>query len=256
MPMHWRSDCFSTNRRHPVNPSTRPAKLAEQIKNIKSRRNRAELRRRPLGRADVIFSEIFVETDVDDCPPWFAVYVKAKHEKTVATMLSGKGHEIFLPTYRRHHKRSKHFDLPLFPGYVFCRFEVSKTLPVISTPGVLSIVGNGRTPQPISEDEIESVRRMMHSGLYPCPWPYVAKGHQVCLTSGPLRGLQGLIVDTSQEKWLVVSLDILRRSVAVKLDRDSIVVNRSSTDAAKPQNQEISERTAGSRHQVVSTQPL
>jgi len=171
-----------------------------------------------------------VHTQDDQSLPWFALYVKPKHEKTVTTLLGGKGLETFLPTYRRHHKRSKHFDLPLFPGYVFCRCESSKMLPVVSTPGVFLIVGNGRTPEPISEVEIGSIRRMIGSGTDPCPWPYVAEGNEVCVTSGPLRGMQGLMVDTSQEKWLVVSLNLLRRSVAVKLDRDSIVVDSSANE--------------------------
>lgn len=173
-----------------------------------------------------------MHTQDDQSLPWFALYVKPKHEKTVTTLLGGKGLETFLPTYRRHHKRSKHFDLPLFPGYVFCRCESSKMLPVVSTPGVFLIVGNGRTPEPISEAEIGSIRRMIGSGTDPCPWPYVAEGNEVCVTSGPLRGLQGLMVDTSQEKWLVVSLNLLRRSVAVKLDRDSIVVDSSANESA------------------------
>lgn len=105
-------------------------------------------------------------------------------------------------------------------------------LPVVSTPGVFLIVGNGRTPEPISEVEIGNIRRMIGSGTDPCPWPYVAEGNEVCVTSGPLRGLQGLMVDTSQEKWLVVSLNLLRRSVAVKLDRDSIVVDSSANESA------------------------
>jgi transcriptional antiterminator RfaH len=172
-----------------------------------------------------------VHTQSDERPPWFALYVKAKHEKTVATLLGGKGLETFLPTYRRHHKKSKHFDLPLFPGYVFCRFESTKMLPVISTPGVFLVVGNGQTPEPISEAEIGNIRRMILSGTDPCPWPYVAEGNEVCVTSGPLRGLQGLIVDTSQEKWLVVSMNLLHRSVAVKLHRDSVVVDPSASDS-------------------------
>jgi transcription antitermination factor NusG len=167
----------------------------------------------------------------DECPPWFALYVKPKHEKIVATLLGGKGLETFLPTYRRHHKKSKHFDLPLFPGYVFCRCDSTRMLPVLSTPGVFLVVGNGRTPEPISEAEIGNIRRMILSGTDPCPWPYLAEGNEVFVTSGPLRGLQGLIVDTTQEQWLVVSLNLLHRSVAVKLHRDSVVVDASASDS-------------------------
>lgn len=163
-----------------------------------------------------------MQTSFGACRPWFAVYVKARHEKSVAIALEGKGHETFLPTYRRPWKGSKQFDLPLFPGYVFCRLELSRTLPVVSTPGVFTIVGNGRYPQPISEEVVGTVRKMVQSGLSPWPWPYVATGDQIFLTAGPLRGLSGVIVDARNEKWLVVSVDLLRRSIAVKVDRDCV----------------------------------
>jgi transcription antitermination factor NusG len=154
--------------------------------------------------------------------PWFAVYVKPRHEKSVALILKGKGLDSFLPTYTRRHCDSKKFELPLFPGYVFCRLDVSKTLPVMTTPGVFSIVGNGHAPQVIPDTEIEQIRRMLGSGPMPHPWPYISAGQQVLLESGPLRGLEGVVVDASDERWLVVSVHLLRRSVAVKMERASL----------------------------------
>jgi transcription termination/antitermination protein NusG len=153
--------------------------------------------------------------------PWFAVYVKYRHEKTTALALKSKGYESFLPTYVKVH-RNKKFELPLFPGYVFCRFETSNTLPVLTIPGVFSIIGKGRDPEPISEVDIEAIRRMVGSGLTLCPWPYVFRGQEVRLTSGPMRGIQGVVVDASNERWLVVSVQLLQRSVAVKVERESI----------------------------------
>lgn len=84
-------------------------------------------------------------------------------------MLQAKGYEAFLPTYRHRVKYNKNFDLPLFPSYVFCRIELSSRLPVITTPGVFSIVGNRPEPEPISEQEAEGVRRMLESGFMPIP---------------------------------------------------------------------------------------
>jgi transcription antitermination factor NusG len=92
-------------------------------------------------------------------------------------------------------------------------------LSIVTTPGVFAIVGNGRSPQPISEEEIGVVRQMVRSGLSPSAWPYVTPGDQIVLTAGPLRGLPGLVVDTSNEKWLIVSVHLLQRSIAVKVDR-------------------------------------
>jgi transcription termination/antitermination protein NusG len=154
---------------------------------------------------------------------WFAVYVKHRHEKTTAFALRSKGYESFLPTYHKVRRRDgKKFELPLFPGYVFCRLEPSNTLLVVTTPGVFSIVGNGQRPEPIPDVDIEGIMRMVDSGLTLCPWPDVLKGQQVRMTSGPLRGIQGVVVDASDEKWLVISVHLLQRSVAAKVERESV----------------------------------
>lgn len=153
---------------------------------------------------------------------WFALYVKSRHEKAVALNLNAKGYESFLPIYPKHHKASKQYALPLFPNYVFCRFQPQTKIAVVSTPGVFSIIGNGCQPLPIPDSEIEGVRRMVETGLMPQPWPYVAPGQRIRLKYGPLRGVEGVVIDNSHEKWLVVSIALLRRSVAVKIEREHI----------------------------------
>lgn len=165
--------------------------------------------------------------------PWFALYVKSRHEKNVALMLHGTGYETFLPTYSHRVKYNKSFKLPLFPNYVFCRLELSRRLPVMMTPGVFSIVGNGPEPEPISESEVQAVKRMVESGLMAMPWPYVLPGQEISLESGPLRGVQGVVVDASNEKWLVVSINLLRRSVAVKIEREFVSVKVPSVNIAR-----------------------
>jgi transcription antitermination factor NusG len=151
--------------------------------------------------------------------PWFAIYVKNRHEKNVALSLNGKGYESFLPTYVKVDRDSKKYDLPLFPGYVFCRFEVQNTFPVVSIPGVFSIVANGSRPSPICDSEIEAIKRTLATRMVVRPWPYVAAGQQVSMKSGPLQGLEGVVIDETHHKWLVLSLHLLQRSVAVKVDR-------------------------------------
>jgi transcription termination/antitermination protein NusG len=163
-----------------------------------------------------------VFTDDVCLAPWFALYVKPRHEKTVAVALTAKGHEAFVATYTKYHTKDRHFDLPLFPGYVFCRIQASQILPVMTTPGVFSIVGNGRTPEAIAEKEIERVTRMLKAARATLPWPYVRAGQEVCLRSGPLRGLTGVIVDGEHQAWLVVSVHLLQRSIAVKIQRESV----------------------------------
>lgn len=165
--------------------------------------------------------------------PWFALYVKPRHEKNVTFILHGKGYEAFLPTYTHRVKNNKSFELPLFPGYVFCRLEPSNRLPVMTTPGIFSIVGNGSEPEPVCEHEIEAIRRMIDSGFVPVPWSYLAPGQEVYLESGPLRGVQGVIVDANNGKWLVVSINLLRRSVAVKMEREFLSLKMPAVRSAK-----------------------
>jgi len=153
---------------------------------------------------------------------WFALHVKHRHEKHVAASLEGKGYESFLPTYTMVHQRSKRFELPLFPGYVFCRLPPKRVLPAIATPGVFSIVSNGAEPAPISDGELEGVRRMVESGSQLRPWSYLAPGQDVCVTSGPLRGLRGVVVNDSNQTWVVVSVHLLQRSVALKVERSQL----------------------------------
>ncbi len=153
---------------------------------------------------------------------WFAVYVKARHEKNVALTLKGRDFEVFLPTYSKTHANRKKFELPLFPGYVFCRIPAENILPVITVPGVFSIVSTGRAPTPVPEEEIESLRRMLAAGWKAYPHPYVSAGQEVQIEAGPFRGLQGSVVASSNSKWLVVSIHLLHRSVALKLDRESL----------------------------------
>lgn len=154
--------------------------------------------------------------------PWFALYVKPRHEKYVSVVLQGKGYEAFLPTYTHRVKYNKTFQLPLFPSYVFCRMDVRDRVPVISTPGVFSIVRSDQGPEPISEDEIQAIRRMLESGSAPKPWPYVAPGQEILIESGPFKGVRGVVTDTTDGKWLVISVNLLQRSVAVRLDRESL----------------------------------
>ena len=153
--------------------------------------------------------------------PWFACYVKSRHEKHVALILAGKGYECFVPTYVKSSRKHK-CELPLFPGYVFSRLDTRTIADVTSTSGVFFIVGNGRGPEPISEDEIEAIRRMVARGFCPRPWPYIAPGEPVYIAEGPLRGVVGTVVAANSERWLVVSVRLLQRSVAVKLDRASL----------------------------------
>jgi len=155
--------------------------------------------------------------------PWVALYVKNRHEKSVALNLDNKGIESFLPTLPNIHASGKRFDLPLFPGYVFCRLNAHKTLAVASTPGVFFVVSTSGAPATISDPEIEGIRRTLSSGCKLRAWPYVPPGREVWLKSGPLEGIQGVVIDETHQKWVVLSVHLLQRSVAVKVERSQLM---------------------------------
>ena len=114
--------------------------------------------------------------------PWYALLVRSRRENQVLTQLLGQGYECFLPVYkseRRWSDRMKEIQQPLFPGYLFCRFDIHNRGPVLMAPGVHQIVGIGRTPVPVSETEIESIRRVLASGLPSQPWLYLQVGQRV-----------------------------------------------------------------------------
>jgi transcription antitermination factor NusG len=157
------------------------------------------------------------------CLPWYALYVKHRHEKKVARSLSGRAVHTFVPTYPKIHKNGRSFEVPLFPGYVFCRIDISTPLPVVSIPGVFGIAPGGSVPGAIPEIEIESVRQLLSAGLSVGPTDYFSPGQEIELSEGPLKGIRGFVVDASNDRWLIVSIHMLQRSVAVKLDRQSVL---------------------------------
>jgi len=154
---------------------------------------------------------------------WFALQVRYGSEKVVALMLQQKGYLEFLPLYhvtRRWSDRIKKLSLPLFPGYVFCRFDASAVASIVSTPGVVRIVRAGKTPVPISDREIESLQTLVRSGLDIEPYSFVRVGESATIDAGPLCGLEGVIIRIKNSYRLIISVSLLQRSVAVEVDRD------------------------------------
>jgi transcription antitermination factor NusG len=165
---------------------------------------------------------------------WFALTVKPRHEKTVAQSLRHRGLEDFLPLYsarRRWSDRVKAVEFPLFPGYVFCRFDYERRFPVVTTPGVISIVGFANLPTPVSEDEIAAVRTILASNLPAQPWPVVRVGQSIRIERGSLAGLQGILIREKDSLRVVISLELLQRAVAVEIDRDIICATHGAAHA-------------------------
>ncbi len=156
---------------------------------------------------------------------WYALYVKSRFEKYVTTQLEAKGYETYLPTYickRKWSDRIKTLTLPLFPSYVFCRFDIHARLPVVIIPGVVTILGAGKSPIPIDRLELSAVRQITESQLQAQPHRYLAVGEIVRVETGPLEGLVGIILRTKGSDRLVVSVSLLMRSVSVEIDRNCV----------------------------------
>jgi len=160
-------------------------------------------------------------TDKSTCFPWFALQVRTRYERNVASYLEGKGFEWFLPTYQSRRKwsdRMKDVTLSLFPGYLFCRFDPQHRLPILKTPGMISIVGTAKVPTAVDEAEIEALRHLVESGLPRQPWPYLQAGQRVRIEYGSLCGLEGILLRHKGQDRLVLSVTLLQRSTAVEID--------------------------------------
>jgi transcription antitermination factor NusG len=118
--------------------------------------------------------------------------------------------------------RVKELDLPLFPGYIFCRFDPLHRLPILTSPGIVSIVGLGKNPEPVDDAEITRIQMIVKSGVLACPCPFLRAGEKIAVTRGPLTGVEGFLVSSKNQFRLVVSIQLLQRSVATEIDRDCV----------------------------------
>lgn len=154
---------------------------------------------------------------------WYAVQVKPKHEQNISKALVYKGLEAFVPLYRARRRwsdRTRELQLPLFPGYVFSKFNPSKLGPVLSTPGIYDVVRFGRNLAALDFNEIIALQKLAQAGLESEPWPRLEVGQLVEIEDGPLAGCKGLVVELKKRPRLVLSVTLLGRSVLVELDRN------------------------------------
>jgi transcription antitermination factor NusG len=152
---------------------------------------------------------------------WYAAYTCANHEKCVAAELEARAVEHLLPLYssvRRWRDRRVRLDLPLFPGYVFLRLALRDKLRVLQIPSVVRLVGFNGQPAALSNDEMEALRAGLKAQLNAEPHPYLNAGRRVRVISGPLQGLEGIIVHRKNRSRLVISLHLIMRSVSVDMD--------------------------------------
>lgn len=153
--------------------------------------------------------------------PWYCVRTRSNQERIVAAALDNRGYRPFLPLYQRVRQWSDRLmqsETPLFPGYLFCRFDSKQRVPILSAPGVISIVGFAGEPVAIPESEIEAIRRLIQSGLPLAPTPYLREGQRVRINRGALEGVEGTLIKIKGTSRLVVSIALLQRSVTVEID--------------------------------------
>lgn len=154
---------------------------------------------------------------------WFAVQTKPRHEKKVSLELAEKGVHSFLPlhrTRRRWSDRCKWVDLPLFSLYVFVRMAPDAEVRnrVLRTFGVVRFAGASGHGTPVPDEQMESLQAMVEQRIPLTPYSYINVGERVRIRGGALNGVEGVLVAIKDERRLVVSVDLIQRSVAVQLD--------------------------------------
>jgi transcriptional antiterminator NusG len=154
---------------------------------------------------------------------WFAVQTRARHEKVVAQRLRDVGVEMFLPLVKGVHRwsdRWKTVELPLFSCYLFVRVMPNNgaRLNVLLIEGVLNFVGPRGQGIAIPDEQIDSVRRLLQEQVPYCSHPFLKIGQRVRIRSGALDGVEGILVSRSGERTLVVSVDAIDRSMAVRIE--------------------------------------
>jgi transcription antitermination factor NusG len=157
--------------------------------------------------------------------PWYAVRVRSRFEQVASASLRSKGYEEFVPlvaTRRRWSDRTRDIAIPLFPGYVFCRFDASRRVPILESPGVVNVLACGSRLTPIPDEEIQAIQTMLQSSLPVEPYPFMQAGRKIRIERGPLAGLEGVVVEVKKQFRIVASVTLLQRSVSTEIERDWI----------------------------------
>jgi transcription antitermination factor NusG len=156
---------------------------------------------------------------------WYAAHVCSRHEKQVARQLEERQVNYFLPVYRsvrRWKDRRKELDLVLFPGYVFVHLDLKDRLRVLQVPSVVRFVSFNGHPAPLPDAEIEVLVNGLAKGVRAEPHPYLKVGHRVRVKYGPLTGTQGILTRRKDKFRVVLSIDLIMRSVAVEVDEADV----------------------------------
>jgi transcription antitermination factor NusG len=186
--------------------------------------------------------------------PWYVIHLRSNFERLASQTLEARGFTTFLPLYRTRRvwsDRVKEVEEPLFTGYTFCRLDTQFKLPVLTTPGVISIVGSGEGPASIGDSEILALQTMLSSGLGVSPWPFLREGQRALVQHGPLAGLEGIVVSIRNKHRLIMSVPLLQRSVSVEIDRAWV-----RPIAARPNTAPARNKTSGAANIVTGRSPI
>ncbi|HEY6250023.1 MAG TPA: UpxY family transcription antiterminator [Candidatus Angelobacter sp.] len=163
--------------------------------------------------------------NVTSCNAWFAVQVRPRFELTTARVLQSKGYGSYVPLYKEKRQwsdRQKEVESPLFPGYVFCRFRAEAHLPIVTTIGVIRILGTKKQFIVIEDAEMQAIQKAADSAeSAPEPHPYIAVGSKVRVVTGPLAGVEGILSEHKNRR-LILSIGAIQRSLSVTIEEGSI----------------------------------
>jgi transcription elongation factor/antiterminator RfaH len=170
---------------------------------------------------------VLVATDKtsDIGPCWYAVYARSRHEKRIKQQLEAEFLQCFLPLYQAVHRwkdRRTLVSLPLFPGYLFVRIPLADRMRVLRTPGVVNLVSTHGGPTPIPDHEVEGLRICVTRQIKLAPHPYLAIGRRVHVWRGPFAEMEGILLRTKGGSRLVLSINLIARSVAVEVDANDV----------------------------------
>jgi|SRR5689334_15897137 transcription antitermination factor NusG len=157
---------------------------------------------------------------------WYALRTRSRHEKIVRDQLANQGIEPLLPTVKRLSQwkdRKQEVEVPLFSGYCFVRFGSDQKLPVLKTVGVVDIVGGGKQPEPIPDEEIIAIQTLMTSVLPYDPHPYLQEGMMVEVIRGPLQGVRGILLRKEKRHRLVLGVRLIQQAAAVEIDINDVI---------------------------------
>jgi transcriptional antiterminator NusG len=154
-------------------------------------------------------------------PFWYALYTRSRHEQVVRNQLNDKGIQNFLPLYTNVSQwkdRRKIIHIPLFPGYLFVKILVQDRVQVLKSFGAVRLIGDGYNPIPIPEEQILNIQTFLEKRLRYNPHPYLKVGNKVRILDGPLSGVEGILIRKKNQCRLVLSVDLIQRSISVEID--------------------------------------